>query len=166
MKVECEFLGSRRLSLSHDEFAYAGKFRLPTSKAVARDQEGEIAAALCYDEDRCSDGVRIRYVTVRDDLRGEGVGPELAEFAADNLLEEYPRVRVSVNNAYAYVALHRAGFGYTGERGPQDELVLQRPPPENDRFQEGLDALLAIEPGDEERRYIRERIDDVSRDTE
>ncbi|WP_135822710.1 GNAT family N-acetyltransferase [Halostella litorea] len=145
------------LRLDYERFSYAGKFVMSnTGKAVVRpgadddrdlseaddDSEGEagtpadqgddydaVLAAAAFNEDRTDAGTLwIRYITVRKDLRGEGIGPDLADFVADRAADRgYERVRIAVNNPFAYEALYKAGFGYTGETTGIAELVLERP---------------------------------------
>jgi len=146
------------LRLDYREFAYAGKFVMSnTGKAVAR-EEGEVVAALSFNADRTDDDRGwIRYVTVRGDRRGEGVGPRLVAFATDRLHERFEAVRIAVNNPYAYEALHKAGFGWTGAETGMAELVLEHPG-DPDRYADGLaryaerDDLSA-----EERAFVAER---------
>ncbi len=157
--MNVEFIGSKRLMLDHEEFSYAGKFRLPTKKVVARECDGDIVAVLSYDEERGSDAARIRYLSVRDDRQQEGVAAELVERASDRLLDDYPAVRISVNNPYAYEAVHRAGFGYSGDTGPRDEVVMGRPS-DDPRYEEGLRKLLEADLPEEQRRYVRQKLGD------
>ena len=143
-----------QLRLDHREFSYAGKFVMSnTGKAVAREttptessrsgraereatrepttestQNENLVGAVAFNEDRTDAGTAwLRYVTVRDSRRGEGVGARLTRFAADRLLARgYDRVQIAVNNPFAYHALYKAGFGYTGEKTGLAELVLVR----------------------------------------
>jgi len=138
------------LRLDHREFSYAGKFVMSnTGKAVARatgSEAGDPVAAIAFNEDRTDAGTAwLRYVTVRDDRRGEGVGARLARFATARLRERgYDRVRIAVNNSFAYHALYKAGFGFTGERTGIAELVLLRPGDRSAaRYQSGLDEFRA-----------------------
>ena len=86
--------GGPALDLDHERFAYAGKFVVTsTGKAVAREVDptdgpadsrapgdGEVLAATAFDLDRTDPSVvRIRYVTVRRDRRGDGLGARLLE---------------------------------------------------------------------------------------
>jgi len=110
-------------------------------------QDGEFAedvlAAVSFNADRTDDGVCwLRYVTVREDRRGEGIGPRLAAFVRDAALERgFERVRIAVNNPFAYQALYRAGFCFTGEETGIAELVLAAPcvDPSDGTYREGLD---------------------------
>jgi GNAT superfamily N-acetyltransferase len=130
--VDLELLGwppdGPTLRLGHERFAYAGKFVMSdTGKAVVR-ADGDVVAAASFSPDRTDEDVlRIRYVTVRADRRGEGLGPRLAEFVVQRARERgFAVVKIAVNNPFAYEALYRAGFRYTGERTGIAELVLAR----------------------------------------
>lgn len=157
--VEFELLGwpedGPTLDLDHEAFAYAGKFVTPrTGKAVAHfvserpdGSDGwttnEIVGAICFNEDRgVEHALRIRYVTIRSDCRGERIGPRLVAFLrVQARARSYQRVRIAVNNPAAYEALYRAGFEYTGEETGMAELVLEAPPPAGqsaERYREGL----------------------------
>jgi GNAT superfamily N-acetyltransferase len=128
------------LDLDHRRFAYAGKFVMSsTGKAVAR-EDGDIVAALAFNEDRTDpDTAWLRYVTVRDDRQGEGIGTRLCRYVTDELHEAgYGTVRIAVNNPIAYEALYRAGFGYTGRESGLAELVLEHPGERSgERYREG-----------------------------
>ncbi|RQG92574.1 GNAT family N-acetyltransferase [Natrarchaeobius chitinivorans] len=132
--MECELLGwppdGPKLRLDHERFSYAGKFVMTnTGKAVARD-EGRIVAAASFNEDRTDERTLwIRYVTVDRDRRGEGIGPLLLALVRDRGVERgYDRIRIAVNNPFAYEALYRTGFEYTGDTSGIAELVLEYPP--------------------------------------
>lgn len=124
------------LRLDYREFAYAGKFVTPdTGKAVVREPElvaphdeydREVLAVVSFSPDRVREGVLwLRYIDVRADWRGEGLGARLARFAVERAHERgYGSVRIAVNNPFAYHAMYKAGFGYTGERAGLAELVL------------------------------------------
>ncbi len=131
------------LTLDWRAFSYAGKFVMSsTGKAVARTGEAsgppvtddgeaadDVVAAAAFNEDRTDAGTCwIRYITVREDRRGDGIGPDLAAFVAARARERgYDRARIAVNNPFAYQALYRAGFHFTGEETGVAELVLDRP---------------------------------------
>jgi GNAT superfamily N-acetyltransferase len=106
-------------------------------------EDAGLVAAIAFNEDRTDPATAwLRYVTVREDRRGEGVGARLARFTTAELrAREYDRVKIAVNNPFAYQALYKAGFAYTGEQTGLAELVLVRPG-ERDagRYQSGLDA--------------------------
>ncbi|WP_459192963.1 GNAT family N-acetyltransferase [Halosimplex sp. J119] len=154
-------------TLDYREFSYAGKFVMSnTGKALVRDPaeradetDGEsdeeatpgppvtadgdaaddVVAAAAFNEDRTDAGTCwIRYVTVREDRRGDGIGPRLAAFVAERARSRgYDRARIAVNNPFAYQALYRAGFRFTGEETGVAELVLDRPLGEPDEEGEG-----------------------------
>jgi GNAT superfamily N-acetyltransferase len=117
------------LDLDHRVFPYAGKFVMSrTGKSVAT-ENGHIVGAVAFSEDHAdSDAVRLRYVTVREDRRGEGIGPRLLRFTAEQLLDRYERVLIAVNNPIAYQACYRAGFVFTGEETGVAELLLSYDP--------------------------------------
>lgn len=128
--------GGPPLRLDWQRFSYAGKFVMTNAgKGVFRAGEpgdGEfdesVVAAVAFNEDRTGDRtVWLRYVTVRQDRRGEGLGARLCERVSDGLLDSYDRVKIAVNNPFAYEALYKAGFGFTGETTGIAELVLERP---------------------------------------
>jgi GNAT superfamily N-acetyltransferase len=159
--VDLELLGwpsdGPTLGLDHERFAYAGKFVMSdTGKAVARDGQ-DIVAAASFSPDRTDGAVlRIRYITVRDDHRGEGVGPSLARFVVEQATQRgYETVKIAVNNPYAYVAMHRAGFGYTGERTGLAELVLARPHEQSTAaYREGLERYAERDLDATERAFV------------
>lgn len=154
------------LDLDHREFSYAGKFVMSaTGKAVARG-DGEVVGAVAFDEDRTDpDTLVLRYVTVRSDRRGGGVGPELVAFVVEAAGERgYDRATIAVNNAFSYEALYKAGFEYTGERSGIAELVLARPTdrselgdPDPDRYREGLAVFADRDLEQEERAFVRDK---------
>ena len=150
------------LELNADEFAYAGKFRVPSGKAVTRDRD-EVVAALSFSNDRAdSDAVRVRYISVRKDRRGEGIGSSLLDFAADRLLERYDHVRISVNNPYSYTAARKAGFVWTGDETGLAELVMERPREEDDkRHEQALRILADRDLSDEEDEFVRRKLDEL-----
>lgn len=139
MQIEYSFCGwptdRPTLDLSHEQFAYAGKFVIErTGKAIARDQAADtapIVGAVSFNRDRgVANGGRIRYLTVRDGYRGNRIGPRLVQYLCTQVASEYDCLRIAVNNPIAYVALYRAGFGYTGETGGLGEAVLEVPSPD------------------------------------
>ena len=128
--------GGPPIRLNWQRFSYAGKFVMTnTGKGLFRagaPGDGEfdesVVAAVAFNEDRTDDRTAwLRYVTVRRDRRGEGLGARLCELVSDDLLDSYDRVKIAVNNPFAYEALYKAGFGFTGETTGIAELVLQRP---------------------------------------
>jgi GNAT superfamily N-acetyltransferase len=159
------------LRLDYRNFAYAGKFVMSnTGKAVVReasdrkasdrevdpavpnpgdDREADddydtgVVAALAFNADRTDERTLwYRYVTVRSDAKGQGLGPRLAAFVASRAAGRgYERLKIAVNNPFAYEALYKAGFGYTGDRTGIAELVLARP---GDRSSAAYRAGLAV----------------------
>jgi len=155
--------------LDHREFTYAGKFVVPGGVAAAvepgyrlpnpREAPAEgVLAAVAFSEDRTDSAVVwLRYVTVRRDRRGEGIGARLAAFTADAAREHgYDRVRIGVNNPYAYEALSKAGFGFTGEETGLAELVLECPS-DRSRYREGLGRFTGRDITDEEQAFLEQR---------
>ena len=163
--MEFEVLGWQgegvTVDLDHRTFSYAGKFVMSaTGKAVVRDS-GMIVAATSFSEDRTTpDRMWIRYLTVRSDRRGERIGTRVAGAVRERILaQEHNEVRIAVNNPFAYQALHRAGFGYTGEQTGIAELVLSSDLAPNERYQAGL-LVMANRPNlaPEERVFIDKRV--------
>lgn len=161
------------LRLDFREFSYAGKFVMSnTGKAVARDPdeqrpdppetdtdyegaepgseadpfERDVVAAAAFNADRTDPGVCwLRYITTRRDRRGEGIGARLAAFVAAHAEKNgFRRCRIAVNNPYAYHALYKAGFVYTGRETGLAEVVLERPGQRDAAtYQCGLDTFRA-----------------------
>jgi len=175
------------LRLDFREFSYAGKFVMSnTGKAVARDPDGpraaprsvdadverhepgsdsdpferDVVAAAAFNEDRTDPGVLwIRYITTRHDRRGEGIGARLAAFVAERAEDRgYRRCRIAVNNPFAYHALYKAGFVFTGRETGLAELVLERPGQRDAAtYQCGLDTFRTDEErdlSDDERAFL------------
>jgi GNAT superfamily N-acetyltransferase len=159
------------LRLDWRRFSYAGKFVMSnTGKAVLREGssgDGEfdesVLAAVAFNADRTDAATLwLRYVTVRRDRRGEGLGPRLCEAVAERAAARgYERVRIAVNNPFAYEALYKAGFGFTGRETGIAELILERPPPgdvdREQRYRAGLDTFRERDRSDAERRFLAER---------
>lgn len=106
--------------------------------------EDDVLAAVAFNEDRTDSGVLwIRYVTVHADHRGEGLAPRLVSFLAEEAeARGYRRLRIAVNNPFAYHAMYKAGFAYTGRQTGLAELVLERPgEPDRPTYQCGLDVF-------------------------
>ena len=145
------------LELDWRRFAYAGKFVMSnTGKAVARDEDGDVVAALAFNEDRTDDDrCWVRYVTVRDDWRGEGIGSRLTAYTAETLLEKYETVRTGANNPFSYQSFYKAGFGFTGETTGMAELVLDRPGNRSgERYREGLEIYADRDLSDAESAFV------------
>lgn len=177
------------IRLDYRTFSYAGKFVMSnTGKAVLRNPsdaddeppssptadtpptvdptvfEDDIYAAVAFNEDRTDPGVLwLRYITVHADHRGNGFGPRLAASLADRAEDRgYRRLRIAVNNPFAYHAMYKAGFAYTGRETGLAELVLERPG-ELDRptYQCGLDVFRERDLDDAEHDFLaaKERTD-------
>ncbi|WP_430505338.1 GNAT family N-acetyltransferase [Haloparvum sp. PAK95] len=157
------------LRLDYRAFSYAGKFVTGgTGIAVLRaadpvsfdpDQPlpdgldpatfaDDVVAAVAFNADRTEpETLWLRYVTVHAALRGEGFGPELVGEVLDRATAGgYESARIAVNNPFAYEALHKVGFAFTGRETGIAELVLERPldaPATVDRetYQAGLDRF-------------------------
>jgi GNAT superfamily N-acetyltransferase len=120
----------------------------------------DVLAAVAFNEDRTEPtALRCRYVTVREDRRGEGIGPRLLAFLVDRAADRgYETVRIAVNNPFAYEAAHKAGFGFTGEETGVAELVCAWPAdPDPERYRAGLDRYRDRDPSDAERAFLRAR---------
>jgi GNAT superfamily N-acetyltransferase len=116
------------------------------STGAGRSLDAAVLAAVSFDADRTDPRtLRVRYVTVRADRRGEGLGPRLlAALLARVDARSYDRVRIGVNNAFSYEAAYKAGFGFTGEESGLAELVCEWPAPEGrsgERYRAGLERL-------------------------
>ena len=105
-----------------------------------------VLAALSFSADRTDDTTLCyRYVSVRADKRGNGLGPHLAAALTPHAVDRgYDRLRIAVNNPFAYEAMYRAGFAWTGRETGIAELVLERPaetPASTtyEQYQSGLD---------------------------
>lgn len=166
MDLEFDVLGwppdGPKLRLDYRRFSYAGKFVMTnTGKAVAR-ADGKLIGAVAFNEDRTDgDTLWLRYVTVDRAYRGEGVGPRLCRFVRDRALEAgYDRLQIAVNNPFAYEALYRAGFSYTGETTGIAELLLEYPGKNGDertarrRYQAGLSEFRDRELSAEEESFL------------
>lgn len=142
------------LELSYEQFAYAGKFITPrTGKTVARDDVGagdetagsEIVGAAAFNEEHTdADAARVRYITVRDDRRGEGIGSRLLWFTAEVLADRFETVAIAANNPVAYRACYRAGFVWTGSETGIAELRLRYAPASDrdaGRYRDGLEVF-------------------------
>ncbi len=149
------------LRLDHEEFAYAGKFVMSqTGKAVAREGD-DVVGAVATSPDRTDEStLRIRYVTVRSDRRGEDVGPRLLRFVAERArAEAFEEVCVAVNNPFAFEAASKAGFRFTGEETGVAELVMRYAPAdrETESYQAGLDVFRDRDLSAAEREFLADR---------
>lgn len=168
------------LRLDWERFSYAGKFVMTTTgKAVAvedgvlkdsdwppdpREAEADgVVAAVSFNRDRNDAGTAwLRYVTVRGGDRGRGIAPRLCAMTVDWLLSEFSvsRVQIAVNNPYAFDALYKAGFGWTGKKTGLQERVLEFPTPGDRKTQyaSGLRSYLDADISEDERDFIKSRI--------
>lgn len=148
------------LSLHHERFAYAGKFVMSdTGKAVVRD-DGELVGAVAFSPDRTDEStLRLRYVTVRRDRQGEGIGPRLLRLATERApTRGFESVLIAVNNPHAYVAAYRAGFGFTGEETGMAELLCSADSPRDpDRYRDGLSRFASRDLPEETRAFVERR---------
>ena len=138
---------------------------------LSREAEGEawsldaaVVGAVAFSPDRTDSGTLwVRYVTVRSDRQGEGLGPCLLVFLRDRAdARGYDRVRIGVNNAFSYEAAYRAGFGWTGEETGLAELVCEWPAPDGrstGRYRAGLDRFRTPDrdPSEAERSFLAAR---------
>ena len=182
------------LRLDWERFSYAGKFVMTnTGKAVAVEdgvfedpewppnpreaQTTGVVGAVSFNRDRGDpDTAWLRYVTVRASDRGRGVAPRLCAVTVDWLLDNFDvtSVRIAVNNPYAFDALYKAGFDWTGATTGLRERVLEYPPPgeesEPDREQSpgrspessyvaGLRSYLDTDITEDERAFIESRVE-------
>ena len=122
---------------------------LPDGVAESEFADG-VLAAITFSPDRTDPStLKIRYLTVRDDLRGDGqqLGPQLVAFLTSKAAAAgYDRIAIAVNNAFSYHALYKAGFTYTDRETGLAELVLDRPIGEpavasQSGYQRGLDVF-------------------------
>jgi len=158
--------GGPSLRLDHEAFAYAGKFVMTnTGKALARER-GSVIGAAAFNRDRTDETVGwIRYVTVRERKRGEGIGPLLLDRLAEHMLnrdgspDAFARVRIAVNNPFAYEAAYKVGFAYAGERTGLAELVLERPGNgDSEAYRRGIDLFAKrSDLNGAERRFVSSR---------
>lgn len=150
------------LNLDHERFAYAGKFVISsTGKAVVRADDTTVGAAA-FDADRTDENcLRVRYVTVREDRRGEGIGPRLLRFVVVRAHERgYDEVKAGVNNPLAYVAFYKAGLAYTGKQTGLAELVVSTTADRDaDRYRTGLSAYRERDLSDPENAFLESHED-------
>ncbi len=182
--------------LDYRAFAYAGKFVVgETGTAVLRTPDGspavtdwtpdeplpdpvdpaafddDVLAAVSFSPDRTDPTrCRLRYVTVHVARRGQGLGPALIHRTVSWLARAgYERVRIAVNNVFAYEALYKCGFAYTGETTGIAELELERPAGEpapdhgdGDRYRAGVARFRDrdVDLVDREREFVDRRLGD------
>jgi GNAT superfamily N-acetyltransferase len=125
----------------------------------------DVIAAVAFNADRTEPGTLwIRYVSVHAARRGEGHAPQLVAFLVDRACDRgYDRLRIGVNNPFAYEALYKVGFAFTGRETGVAELVLERPttePADRDpeTYRSGLDVYRDRERGDPEASFLEARV--------
>ena len=189
--------GGPRVRLDFRAFAYAGKFvTSSTGVAVARDEcdpwdltawessagdadaraavdvpqigDPTIVGAVAFNEYRTDpETLRLRYVTVREDRRGEGLGPHIVSFVCARARERgYTTCRIAVNNAFSYEALSKAGFAYTGRETGLAEVVMDRSlgedaPVDADAYPRGLAVFRTRDVSDAEHAFLAAREGDA-----
>ena len=123
-----------------------------------------VVAAVAFNPDRTDgDTLWLRYVTVRGDRRGEGIGPRLVAFVRERARDRgYARCRIAVNNVFSYEALSKVGFAFTGRETGLAEVVLDcdlRETTEIDAetYQRGLDVFRERDLSPAERAFLDER---------
>jgi len=150
------------LELDYRVFSYAGKFVMSsTGKAVAREDD-DVVGAVAFNEDRTDESTLwLRYVTVREDRRGHGIGPQLLSFVRERAAERgYDRVQIAVNNPFAYEAAYRAGFAFTGETTGLAELVCAWPVDRTtETYRTGLDRYRERDLSTEEASFLERKQD-------
>ncbi len=139
----------------------------PTAAPDGPACDTDIGAAVAFNADRTDDRrLRLRYITVRSDLKGQRIGPRLAAFVVARAERQgYTRVAIAVNNPFAYEAMYRAGFEWTGRESGIAELVLERPAgtldgdrPDPDPYRAGLDRYRDRDLGDPEASFLSDRV--------
>lgn len=135
------------------------------------DYDADVVAALAFNADRTDEATLwYRYITVHSAAKGEGLGPRLAAFVASRAAERgYERLSIAVNNPFAYEAMYKAGFEWTGEETGLAELVLERRASRSGEggrsrtadahtYRSGLDRFRERDLGDPEASFLRDRI--------
>lgn len=124
----------------------------------------DVLAAVAFNRDRTDPATLwLRYVTVRSDCRGEGLGPRLVTFVTGRAtVRGYDRVRIAVNNPFAYEALYKSGFAWTGDETGLAELVLERtttgsPERSVSRYRAGFDRFRERDLSSDEVTFCREK---------
>lgn len=148
--------------------------------------EDDVVAAISFNADRTDEScLWLRYITVHRQFRGLGLGPRLAAMVVERARKrDYDLFRIAVNNPFAYQALYRAGFEYTGRQTGLAELLLERngdkenarsthedggnetEQDERDisRYQSGFDVFRDRDHSDAERRFLERKRDTVPPD--
>lgn len=160
--MEYEVLGfppnGPSLTLDWRAFSYAGKFEMTNTGKAVLQSNGQTVAAAAFNADREeSDRAWIRYLTVKNDHQGEGLGTELAVKVTNTLLEpDFERVAIAVNNPIAYRALYKAGYHYTGRETGIAELVLETPGEQNPgSYKAGLERFADRDLPDRDQQLVK-----------
>ncbi|QHS16197.1 GNAT family N-acetyltransferase [haloarchaeon 3A1-DGR] len=142
----------------------------PNADAESASLADDVVAAVAFNPDRTDpSSLWIRYVSVHTARRGEGLGPRLiAELVQrvrerDSDADAVDRIRIGVNNPFAYEALYKVGFAFTGRETGVAELVLERPvdaPADRDAgtYRSGLDVYRTRDRGEPETSFLAERV--------
>lgn len=145
---------------------------LPDPAPIPEEESGgsadladDVIAAIAFNADRTDPtALWIRYVSVHAARRGEGHAPGLVAFLVDRARDRgYDRLRIGVNNPFAYEALYKVGFAFTGRETGVAELVLERPadaPADRDpeTYRSGLDVYRGRGRGDPEASFLEARV--------
>ncbi len=162
--MEFELLGDIEdgptLRLHHEEFAYAGKFVMSNTGKIVVTADETVLGAIAFNQNHADPETAVlRYVTVRESRRGEGIGPKLLRFAGAVLSDRYDRVTIAVNNPIAYEAAYRAGFVWTGKQAGIAELVLVYHPDrsrDSERYRDGFTVFEERELPTEQRELVEQ----------
>lgn len=149
------------LRLDYRKFAYAGKFVMTsTGKAVVGD-DGVVAAAAFNEDHTDPQTLCIRYITVRRDRQGEGLGPKLLRFVGERAVDRgYDRLTIGANNPFSYQAAYRAGFCFAGEEHGLGELTLEWPGDRStERYQRGMSVFRQRDLSEAETEFLRSKLD-------
>ncbi|WP_096389415.1 GNAT family N-acetyltransferase [Halopenitus persicus] len=139
----------------------------PDADAETASLAEDVVAAVAFNPDRTDPSTLwIRYVSVHTARRGEGLGPrliaELGRRVRDRESDAVDRIRIGVNNPFAYEALYKVGFAFTGRETGVAELVLERPvdaPADRDAetYRAGLDVYRERDRGEPEASFLADR---------
>ncbi|SEH46616.1 hypothetical protein SAMN05192561_102180 [Halopenitus malekzadehii] len=148
----------------------------PDADAETASLADDVVAAVAFNRDRTDPSTLwIRYVSVHTARRGEGLGPRLVadlvrcvrdrrgrEGSAANRTDAVDRIRIGVNNPFAYEALYKVGFAFTGRETGVAELVLERPVDapaalDAETYRSGLDVYRERDRGEPEASFLADR---------
>lgn len=153
------------VELDHGRFPYAGKLTTRDVGLILGRDRGEVVAAASYsidrtDEDRCV----IRYIAVRRDRQGEGLGTELLAATPGILFDRrFDSIKMAARSPYALVAAVRAGFCVIEERAPDGSPFVSYPPTTaSGSLESGFTALQKLSLTADHREYIADRLTDLA----